>query len=69
MVTVGEGVREYLDYLEVERGLAANTVEAYWRDLHRYQFALADRGRSAMDEVTAADVSPRDARTQPGHEQ
>jgi integrase/recombinase XerD len=57
VVTLGEGVREYLDYLEVERGLAANTVEAYWRDLRRYQFALADRGRSTVDDVTVADVA------------
>jgi integrase/recombinase XerD len=56
MVTVGEGVREYLDFLEVERGVAANTVEAYWRDLRRYQGALAERGRTELADVTEADV-------------
>src|SRR5580698_3257603 len=56
MVTVAEGVREYLDFLEVERGVAANTVEAYWRDLRRYEAALAQRGRVELADVTEADV-------------
>jgi integrase/recombinase XerD len=56
MVTVGEGVREYLDFLEVERGVAANTVESYWRDLRRYEAALGRRGRTELAEVTPADV-------------
>ncbi len=57
MVTVREGVREYLDFLEVERGLAANSVESYWRDLRRYEEVLADRGRGNLDEVTTVDVA------------
>src|ERR1700677_2887012 len=56
MVTVGEGVREYLDFLEVERGVAANTVEAYWRDLRRYETALAQRDRTELADVTETDV-------------
>lgn len=57
MVTVREGVREYLDFLEVERGLAANSVESYWRDLRRYEAVLVGRGRRDLDEVTTADVA------------
>jgi integrase/recombinase XerD len=57
VVTVREGVREYLDFLEVERGLAANSVESYWRDLRRYEAMLAGRGRQDLDEVTTADVA------------
>jgi len=57
MVTVREGMREYLDFLEVERGLAANSVESYWRDLRRYEEVLAERGRGDLDEVTAGDVA------------
>jgi integrase/recombinase XerD len=57
VVTVREGVREYLDFLEVERGLAANSVESYWRDLRRYEAVLTERGRADLGEVTTADVA------------
>jgi integrase/recombinase XerD len=41
----------------VERGLAASTVESYRRDLRRYASVLAARGKTALDEITAADVA------------
>jgi len=41
----------------VERGLAANTVECYRRDLRRYCSMLADRGKTGLGDVTAADVA------------
>jgi integrase/recombinase XerD len=41
----------------VERGLAANTVESYRRDLRRYESALARCGTIALGDVTAADVA------------
>lgn len=50
-------MRRYLDHLAVERGLAAHTLEAYRRDLHRYAATLAGSGRTEIGEVTTADVA------------
>ena len=54
-------MNEYLDlflgYVAVERGLAANTRQAYSRDLARYLDFLEQQGRSAPAEVTSADVA------------
>src|SRR3954470_1513621 len=50
-------VRDYLDHLAVERGVATNTLEAYRRDLRRYLDYLADRGISSVADVDAATVS------------
>jgi integrase/recombinase XerD len=47
----------YLQYLVVERGLAANTVESYERDLRRYASFLGGRGRSGLADVTGLDVA------------
>ena len=57
MVSVADGAREYLQYLVVERGLAANTVESYRRDLNRYAEVLAGRGKTEFDDVSAVDVA------------
>jgi integrase/recombinase XerD len=54
---VAEAVRGYLQYLVVERGLAANTVESYQRDLRRYTELLTARGKDALGDVRAADVA------------
>ncbi len=55
--TISGALRAYLEYLVVERGLAANTVESYRRDLGRYESALSGRGKARLGEVTAADVA------------
>jgi integrase/recombinase XerD len=55
--TVNAAVRVYLQYLGVERGLAANTIESYQRDLRRYESSLAGRGKARLGEVTPADVA------------
>jgi integrase/recombinase XerD len=57
VVNLSVAVREYLQYLVVERGLAANTVESYERDLRRYAEVLAARGKTQLDDVRTADVA------------
>jgi len=50
-------VGRYLDHLSVERGLSGHTLQAYRRDLARYQAVMAARGRSVITEITAGDVA------------
>jgi integrase/recombinase XerD len=57
VVSVSDGVRRYLQYLVVERGLAGNTVQSYERDLRRYAGFLAGRGRAGLADATALDVA------------
>ncbi|GAA3162477.1 site-specific tyrosine recombinase XerD [Planomonospora alba] len=47
----------YLAHLAVERGLAANTLASYRRDLTRYVGHLRSRGRVTFGEVAEADVA------------
>ena len=54
---IPHAVRTYLDHLTVERGLAANTLTSYRRDLRRYQEYLAGQGIDDLDEVTEPMVS------------
>ncbi|WP_018657157.1 site-specific tyrosine recombinase XerD [Actinomadura flavalba] len=49
-------VSTYLGHLAVERGLAANTLSSYRRDLRRYTAALAARGRTDLADVDEGDV-------------
>jgi integrase/recombinase XerD len=52
-----QALQTYLDHLAVERGLAANTLSSYRRDLRRYLAHLAARDVGSPDQVTEADVS------------
>ncbi|HEY2239806.1 MAG TPA: site-specific tyrosine recombinase XerD [Streptosporangiaceae bacterium] len=56
----------YLDHLLVERGLAANTLASYRRDLTRYAQVLAASGRTDPAQVTNADVASYLARLREG---
>ena len=49
-------VEEYLTHLTVERGLSANTLLAYRRDLTRYSAFLRSRGRDEPSDVAENDV-------------
>ncbi len=54
---VSAQIRRYLDFLTVERGLSANTLAAYRRDLARYATYLGSRGvvdATRADEPTVA---------------
>ncbi|MGH3399595.1 MAG: site-specific tyrosine recombinase XerD [Streptosporangiaceae bacterium] len=55
--TVSGAVHGYLEHLVVERGLAANTIESYRRDLRRYESSLAGRGKASLGDVEPADVA------------
>jgi integrase/recombinase XerD len=50
-------VSAYLDHLAVERGLAANTLSSYRRDLLRYVAHLSATGLDRLDQVAEADVA------------
>ena len=57
MTTATQAIQGYLQHLVVERGLAANTIESYRRDLRRYESSLAGRGKARLGDVEPADVA------------
>lgn len=56
MTDLAGGVEEYLAALRAERGLAANTVAAYRRDLAQYRTVVEDGSAVAVDAVSPAMV-------------
>jgi len=53
---VERSVLDYLSHLGVERGLAANTLTSYRRDLRRYLEHLGSRGIDSVDAIGEPDV-------------
>ena len=54
---IARAIRSYLDHLTVERGLAANTLASYRRDLRRYRAFLDVSGRFEVADISELDVS------------
>ena len=48
-------IKEFLTYIQVEKGLARHTLESYGRDLARLQL-WADKGGKPLTELTRADL-------------
>jgi integrase/recombinase XerD len=63
---IERAVRTYLDHLGIEKGLAANTLSSYRRDLRRYREFLAGRGIAALDQIDEAVVGDFVARLREG---
>ena len=53
---LGSALTRYLQHLSLERGLAANTLAAYRRDLIRYAGALQQAGIHAPAQITSGSV-------------
>ncbi len=49
-------LEKFLDYIEIERGLALNTVDAYLRDVGRYLGFLSGRGIESPSLASQRDV-------------
>ena len=50
-------VDRFLDYLSVERGLSRNTLDAYRRDLGRYESFLGSRGIHDLTRAGESDIA------------
>ncbi|MGV0746521.1 site-specific tyrosine recombinase XerD [Mycolicibacterium sp. XJ870] len=54
---LADQLQGYLDHLTIERGVAANTLSSYRRDLRRYAEHLRQRGIDDLAKVAESDVS------------
>ncbi|HHU30693.1 MAG: site-specific tyrosine recombinase XerD [Bacillota bacterium] len=50
-------LRDFISYLSVEKGLAANTLEAYNRDLQAFAAFLKSRGITAFESVKRNEIT------------
>ncbi|MBF0532998.1 MAG: tyrosine-type recombinase/integrase, partial [Candidatus Omnitrophica bacterium] len=54
---MGEAIEDFINFLAVERGLAANTLAAYRRDLRKYAAFCAARGVSVLALARKKDIA------------
>lgn len=54
MVSLDEALDHFLNYLFVEKGLASNTLEAYGRDLSKYNRYICAEGISSVSEINSS---------------
>ncbi len=66
MEPLTRAVRAYLDHLSVERGVAANTLASYRRDLRRYLEHLATTGVTTLEDISEPTVTGFLARLREG---
>lgn len=51
---LNQNLDQFLNYLVVEKGLSANTLDAYGRDLSRYVEFLGKNGLSKIEDISAS---------------
>jgi len=52
-----EWIKEFLDYLSVERGLSRNTILSYGEDLKKFAVYLESKNMSKLDTVKRSDIT------------
>lgn len=55
-MTGQEALAEYIIYLKIERGLSANTVTSYKRDIEKYLTFLTEKKITQLDEVSRFEI-------------